>query len=88
MSSAEFINKVGFDDAGRAIMVNFTLNTLNETTGAASSAVVTVPMLALVPIPFLRVRHPVLLLVCARVGLCVHALLILCPSVPVLRACR
>ncbi len=50
------INAVGFDNNKKAITVDFNYDAVNATTGDVESTTIQVPLLALVPIPFLRVR--------------------------------
>ena len=56
MNTVNFINTVGFDANGSALMVQFGYNATNATTGASYYNVVEVPMLTIVPIPYLQVR--------------------------------
>ena len=56
MSTIEFVNTVGFDDTGSAIMVDFSYDAINATTGETTETVITVPFLTIVPIPYIRVR--------------------------------
>jgi hypothetical protein len=53
--TVEFITSVGFDDQGSAVNVEFTYKTTNDTTGALADVTLSVPLLTLLPIPYLRV---------------------------------
>ncbi len=55
-STVSFINSVGFYENRTAITLNFTYATINSTSGRRQMNVITVPQLAIVPIPFIRVR--------------------------------
>ena len=55
MSSIRFIQAVGFDEDFRAKNVQFAYNTTNTTTGRRQTNTMTVPLLAIIPIPFIRV---------------------------------
>jgi hypothetical protein len=57
LSSANFVNAVGFDDEKRAISVDFLYEATNATTGESQMNKISVPLLAMLPIPFLRVRE-------------------------------
>ncbi len=56
MSTINFVNSVGFNANKEAIMVAFKYNVTNATTGLTQTNQLTVPILTIMPIPFLRVR--------------------------------
>ena len=66
MATANFINAVGFDANRSAIVVDFAYETVNETTGESQTNVIGVPLLAMLPIPFIRVRDGSFVLVNLR----------------------
>lgn len=58
MNTVNFINSVGFTDEGstkKATMVEFSFDTVNSTTGEVITNKLTVPLLTIIPIPYLRV---------------------------------
>ena len=55
-STVNFINTVGFYDNQTAITVDFSYISLNATSGEKIKTVLTIPQLAMVPVPFIRVR--------------------------------
>lgn len=57
MSTTTFIQAVAFDSNGHALNVQFAYNVTNATTGLTSTNTLSVPLLTLVPIPYLKVNH-------------------------------
>jgi hypothetical protein len=55
-STINFIREVGFDANNEVINIAFNYNTTNTTTGARQENTINVPLLTVVPIPYLRVR--------------------------------
>jgi Protein of unknown function (DUF2589) len=55
-TTLEFIQSFGMDEDGNAVMVDFTYATTNSTTGALYNTTLHVPLLTIIPIPFMRVR--------------------------------
>lgn len=55
MTTIGYIQNVGFDENGSALMVAFTYNSVNKTGGTQRNTI-TVPLLTIIPIPFIRVR--------------------------------
>ena len=64
----EFIKTVGFDDNNNAKMFQFTYRSTNES-GVLDSTSFQIPVLSIIPIPYIRVRVPVC--VCVSVSVCV-----------------
>ncbi len=56
LSTVNFIQQVGFTNKNEAINVNFTYQSLNGTTGRQQTNILSVPILTILPIPFIRVR--------------------------------
>jgi hypothetical protein len=56
LHTVEFISKVGFDNSSNLVTVDFYYNTVNATTGSRIENVIQVPLLTIMPIPFLQVR--------------------------------
>jgi Protein of unknown function (DUF2589) len=71
-STINFIREVGFDTNNQVVSIQFNYNTTNTTTGARVENTIKVPLLTVVPIPYLRVRC---LAVCKprRIHLCICA---------------
>jgi Protein of unknown function (DUF2589) len=55
LTTLNFVKSVGFDDSGEAIYVQFVFNRTNGTTGDVEENKIDVPMLTILPIPYLRV---------------------------------
>ena len=55
MTTVQFVNEVGFDEDRNAITVDFNYKTQNATSGDVTESSMTVPILTIVPIPFIRV---------------------------------
>jgi hypothetical protein len=55
LTTLDFVQSVGFDENGDAISVEFVFNRTNGTTGIVEENIVSVPLLTIVPIPYLRV---------------------------------
>lgn len=56
LTTMDFIRNVGFDENGDARNVSFIYDRLNSTSGAIESKTLTVPLLTIIPIPYVRVR--------------------------------
>jgi hypothetical protein len=61
VSTANFVQEIGFEDddgsgVRHAIAVEFTYNTTNSTTGFVETNTLTVPLLTILPIPYIRVK--------------------------------
>lgn len=56
MSTINFVNSVAFDSNKNAISVSFIYNSINSTSGAIQTNNLTVPLLTMLPIPFIQVR--------------------------------
>ena len=52
----QFVKEVGFDANGRSLNATFQISGLNPTTGLPQPQTLTVPLLTLLPVPYLRVR--------------------------------
>ena len=72
-STLNFIKAVGFDpESNEAIEVDFVYNRTNTTTGEVIESSISVPMITILPIPYLRVSGPcvpALLLCVARLSI-------------------
>jgi hypothetical protein len=55
LSTASFIRTVGFDEEGKSVSVEFSYDTVNSTTGETQVTTVRIPLLAMLPIPYLKV---------------------------------
>lgn len=55
MTSVEFIQQVGFAENGTAVTVSFAYNAINATTGGLQENTLTVPLITMMPIPYLKV---------------------------------
>lgn len=55
-TTVQYIKSVGFDENNRSILVAFKYNITNPATGFPREHVIAVPILSIVPIPFLLVR--------------------------------
>jgi hypothetical protein len=55
-TTVKFIQGMGFDSEGHARTVDFGYSTTNTTTGIVEEKKLRVPLLTIVPIPFIRVR--------------------------------
>jgi Protein of unknown function (DUF2589) len=65
VATANFVQEIGFEDstAGgvrHAIAVEFTYNTTNTTSGAVQTNTLSVPLLTILPVPYLRVKSCVI----------------------------
>ena len=58
-TTMDFIKHVGFDDDNQAINVTFSYDRVNSTSGVVESRQITVPLLTIIPVPFIRVRRSV-----------------------------
>jgi Protein of unknown function (DUF2589) len=61
VSTANFVNTMGFtqadaDGVREAVMIEFTYATTNATTGEVQTSVMGVPLLTILPVPYLRVK--------------------------------
>ena len=56
MSTINFVNSVAFDSNKKAISVSFIYNSINSTSGTVQTNNLTVPLLTMLPIPFIQVR--------------------------------
>jgi hypothetical protein len=57
LASVNFIKNIGFDRNNRTINVVFGYSSVNATTGATVKNSLSVPLLTLMPIPYLRVSE-------------------------------
>lgn len=55
-TTLNFIRTVGFNSANQTVNVGFQYQAYNATTGQINSYSLTVPLLTLMPIPYIRVR--------------------------------
>ncbi len=55
LTTVKFINEVGFDADRNSISVSFNYNTTNATSGDIQENSMSVPILTILPIPFIRV---------------------------------
>jgi hypothetical protein len=55
LTTLNFVKSVGFDDNGDAIYVEFVFNRTNATTGSVEENRIEVPILTILPVPYLRV---------------------------------
>ena len=55
LTTVKFINEVGFDADRNAINVKFNYNSTNATSGEITESSMSVPILTILPIPFIRV---------------------------------
>jgi Protein of unknown function (DUF2589) len=66
VSTVNFVNTMGFtaisevSSEKQAVMVDFSYETTNKTTGAIMTNTLSVPLLSMVPIPFIRVKSAVI----------------------------
>jgi hypothetical protein len=66
VATVNFVNQIGFTAVSEAssekeaIMVDFSYETTNKTTGEIMTNTLSVPLLSMVPIPFIRVRSAVI----------------------------
>ncbi len=72
LSTINFIQSVGFNANKEAITVSYTYNTTNATTGLVQTNELTIPVLTIMPIPYIRVSCLLLLLLlrCSLTSLC------------------
>jgi hypothetical protein len=61
VSTANFVNTMGFTEADtdgvkEAVMIEFTYTTTNATTGEVQTSVMGVPLLTILPVPYLRIK--------------------------------
>lgn len=61
MATVKFVKDIGFDENGKAVKVDFTFDSVNASTGERTERTLHVPILTMVPVPFIRVRPPVVL---------------------------
>ena len=54
-TTVDFIKAVGFDENGTARTVDFSYTITNATTGERQTNTITVPLLTITPVPFIRV---------------------------------
>jgi Protein of unknown function (DUF2589) len=54
-STADFIKSVGLDENNNVVNVDFDYEVLNATTGEKYTNTLTVPLLTIIPIPFIKV---------------------------------
>jgi hypothetical protein len=59
MSTINFVKSIGFDAEGKAIKMDFTFDAVNASTGQRTERTLHVPILTMVPVPFLRVRSQI-----------------------------
>ncbi len=57
LTTMDFIRNVGFDENGDARNVSFIYDRLNSTSGEIESKTLTVPLLTIIPIPYIRVSR-------------------------------
>jgi hypothetical protein len=55
LTTMNFVQNIGFDPNGDVIHVDFVFNRTNASTGEVQENSLSVPLLTLLPIPFLRV---------------------------------
>ena len=55
MSTINFIRSIGFDKDNKTINVNFSYQSINATSGLLTKHVLSVPVLTILPIPYIRV---------------------------------
>jgi hypothetical protein len=55
LSTMNFVQSVGFSPTGEVVHVDFVFNRTNASTGEVQENSLSVPLLTLLPIPFLRV---------------------------------
>jgi hypothetical protein len=55
MSTVNFIRSIGFDRNNKTINVNFAYQSINASTGLVTKHTLSVPVLTILPIPYLRV---------------------------------
>jgi hypothetical protein len=55
LTTVTYLQKLGLDEKGVARTVDFTYTTTNQTTGFRVQRTLRVPLLTIVPIPYLRV---------------------------------
>jgi hypothetical protein len=56
-STADFIKSIGLDENNNVINVDFDYEVLNATSGEKYTNTLTVPLLTIVPIPFIKVSN-------------------------------
>jgi hypothetical protein len=56
MATVNFIKTIGFDENNQSINVQFSYSAINATTGQLTENTLSVPLLSIVPIPYIRVR--------------------------------
>jgi Protein of unknown function (DUF2589) len=54
-STADFIKSVGLDENNNVVNIDFDYEAVNTTTGEKYTNTLTVPLLTIIPIPFIRV---------------------------------
>jgi hypothetical protein len=59
LTTVQYIKAVGFDENNRSVQVAFRYNITNSSTGLPREHIIAVPILTIVPIPFLMVRHSI-----------------------------
>lgn len=64
MATVNFIKTIGFDDNNQSVNVQFSYSAINATTGQLTENTLSVPLLSIVPIPYIRVS------VCVSVDVC------------------
>ncbi len=71
-TTLSFIQNIGFNPDGSLINQIFSFNVTNTTSGLVEQNTISVPLLTIIPIPYIRVRAAAVVCVCVCECVCVR----------------